>query len=287
MALVGGFISLGGGASIDYTSLLTSILTETQSIDSNTDQLESLVGVTNTSISGLQLTLDSVYTELQSIDDHSANIDSQGSLNYNEFIQINSNTFVTSERLNDVNTNLTSIINKLNEPCAGSPINVSVCNPTDISGLQTVLDNILLQDTDINQNTLFTQQALANTNILLGTIDTSTSNSLIEQQLTNTNLNNILTKLNEDCAGDPINVRVCPEPSSAAVITSGTTSPIPAGATSILIRKTNGTGTVTVAGQILSPIRDNISFDAPEGKTLPAITLVAAGGGTFAWTAIT
>jgi hypothetical protein len=72
-------------------------------------------------------------------------------------------------------------------------------------------------------------------------------------------------------------------PNVTLALTSGTTSPIPTGAQSVIVRKTNGTGTITVAGQAFTANNSTINFAATKGSVLPAITITSAGGGTYTW----
>lgn len=73
----------------------------------------------------------------------------------------------------------------------------------------------------------------------------------------------------------------------AAVITSGTTNTVPAGANSVLIVKTNSGDSTGVAGQSLTTENASLSLEAPPGKFLPEITITPVGASTHAWTAIT
>jgi hypothetical protein len=254
MGRVGGSVSLVGN-SVDYTALLNSILGESQDIQADTTQLVTLHGVTNTTLS----TIDGKFT---------------------------------------------SLLTKLNETCAGAPINVSVCNPTDVSGLLTELQAIEANTDTLEQGLLTIDGTLQSINVVSGVtnvkLDTvnanlSTINTNITTEgdqtqalitTTNTNLTNILAKLNTACGASPINVNVCPVALVPATITSGTTSPIPAGAVSVLIRKNIATGTVSVAGQTLNTLKEGISLDAPSGKTLPAIVVATTGAATYTWTAV-
>lgn len=72
-----------------------------------------------------------------------------------------------------------------------------------------------------------------------------------------------------------------------AVITSGTTNTVAAGAHSVLVVKTNAGDSTGVEGQSLTVENSSLSLEAPPGKFLPAITITPVGASTHAWTAIT
>ena len=239
--------------------LLTDILTGVQAIDSNTDTVE--------------VTLQSLLTELQQNTLDNASIITGISSIISELQQLDVNTDQLETLLTTINTSivtegdqtqalltsmsavLTSTLAKLNETCAGSPINVTVCNPTDLTTVVGLLNSILLSVQAIDSNTdtieasltsLLTelqQNTTDNSSIItqltsiiseLQDIDTNTVNletlltsigTLIVSEgdqtqailttvdakiaVTNTELANINTKLNETCAGSPINVVVC------------------------------------------------------------------------------
>lgn len=136
------------------------------------------------------------------------------------------------------------IIDKLNEDCTGNPIKVEICNPVDLTAIETALNNILTEAQAINANTDGIEAQLAQVitdiqagNVTLGDIEALLNTIRLEVEEIDGNTdtlenlipiaNNILTeignegdqtqalltqirdKLLEDCAGSPLQVQIC------------------------------------------------------------------------------
>ena len=92
------------------------------------------------------------------------------------------------------------MLDKLNEDCGpgGNPINVQVCNPVDVSGIISALDDILVQVTAVNDNTDTLEASFATAiaelqagNVDLAAIEVLLTTSLTELQAINANTDTV------------------------------------------------------------------------------------------------
>lgn len=234
----------------------------------------------------------------------------------------------------DLSPLVNQIIAKLNEACGGAPINVQVCNPLDISGLQTSLTAIQASVAAVDANTNTVEALLATINTSLAGLDsdddatalasilTGVNNAITELQAIDANTDGIeaalasivtsivaegdqtqallttlntaiaaiQTKLNETCAGSPINVSVCPTPQvdQTHVIVHGQNSSVPAGLKSVIINNLSGVTTVDGVFELGDGRRANaISYNATElSEVRGLLPAIALAGGTFQWSGI-
>ena len=164
-------------SSIDYTNILNDILTQLQAVNANTDQLEADitqliadVQAGNVTLTAINTSLGDILTEAQAINANTDGIEALITAT-NNLLQ----TEFDEQQLQFASmiTELQAVNTKLNETCAGAPINVTVCNPVDVSGLQTSLDNILteLQAVNANTDTLEASFAQVISDIQAGNVD--------------------------------------------------------------------------------------------------------------------
>lgn len=106
-------------------NLLSNILTQVTAIEENTDTLEALLTQANTILSAIEVdveallpVLNNIFLELQAIDANTDQVES---------ILTAIITSITTEG-NETQALLQQLVNKMNEPCTGSPQNVIVCN---------------------------------------------------------------------------------------------------------------------------------------------------------------
>ena len=239
--------------------LLTNILTSVQAIDANTDTVEvNLVNILNElqqNTADNATLISSISTIISSLQQLELNTDDLEALLTTINTSIVTEGDQTQALLTSLSATQTSMLAKLNETCAGNPINVTVCNPTDLTTVQGLLNSILLSVQNIDSNTDTVEASLASlltelqqnttdnatiisqiTSVIgeLQDIDANTINlealltsigTLIVSEgdqtqailttvdskiaVTNTELAAINSKLNETCAGAPINVVVC------------------------------------------------------------------------------
>ncbi|MDB4430954.1 hypothetical protein N9137_01035 [Pseudomonadales bacterium] len=332
--------AIQANAPIDYTALLNQIIVSLQNIDDSTDDIETqlaqvitLLGTLDsdndaTALAAILTELQSILVSVQAIDDNTDGIETLLTTVINTISAEGDQTQLILQTEFDQQqaqfalmvSDLSAIVAKLGEDCSGDPINVQVCNPVDISGLQTSLDNILAQTVAINANTDTIEASFAQLiadvqagNVDLAAIEAILTVSLAELQAINENTDNvealitaltntvvsegdqtqvilssILAKLNEDCTGSPQNVKVCATEFvttlSSEFLTSVTTPTAPANTKEVVIMNRSGAAIqfTTNLGAQIAPPYGTIEFGVNDYEAGITVSGTSVLKGTFA-----